>query len=84
MPLSSPWKLAVSALNSVFASSRSVPDWLSAHAISCAASSSRICIIDGVSPEPMAYLWCIVSSLVVLALGIITFKKNQDKFVLYL
>ena len=46
MPLSSPWKLAVSALNSVFASSRSVPDWLSAHAISCAASSSRICIID--------------------------------------
>ena len=45
---------------------------------------ARICIIDGVSPEPMAYLWCIVSSLVVLALGIITFKKNQDKFVLYL
>ena len=45
---------------------------------------ARICIIDGVSPEPMAYLWCIVSSLVVLALGIVTFKKNQDKFVLYL
>ena len=45
---------------------------------------ARICIIDGVSPEPMAYLWCIVSSLVVLALGIMTFKKNQDKFVLYL
>ena len=45
---------------------------------------ARICIIDGVSPEPMAYLWCIVSSLVVLALGIVTFKRNQDKFVLYL
>ena len=45
---------------------------------------ARICIIDGVSPEPMAYLWCIVSSLVVLALGVVTFKKNQDKFVLYL
>ena len=45
---------------------------------------ARICIIDGVSPEPMAYLWCILSSLVVLALGIMTFKKNQDKFVLYL
>ena len=45
---------------------------------------ARICIIDGVSPEPMAYLWCIVSSLVVLGLGIMTFKKNQDKFVLYL
>ena len=45
---------------------------------------ARICIIDGVSPEPMAYLWCIVSSLVVLGLGVVTFKKNQDKFVLYL
>ena len=45
---------------------------------------ARICIIDGVSPEPMAYLWCIVSSLVVLALGVVAFKKNQDKFVLYL
>lgn len=45
---------------------------------------ARICIIDGVSPEPMAYLWCIVSSMVVLGLGIMTFKKNQDKFVLYL
>ena len=45
---------------------------------------ARICIIDGISPEPMAYLWCIVSSLVVFALGVVTFKKNQDKFVLYL
>ena len=45
---------------------------------------ARICIIDGVSPEPMAYLWCIVSSLVVLALGVVTFKRHQDKFVLYL
>lgn len=45
---------------------------------------ARICIIDGVSPEPMAYLWCIVSSLVVLSLGILTFKRHQDKFVLYL
>lgn len=45
---------------------------------------ARICIIDGVSPAPMAYLWCIISSIVVLALGVFVFKKNQDKFVLYL
>ena len=45
---------------------------------------ARICIIDGISPEPMAYLWCIVSSLVVLALGVVTFKRHQDRFVLYL
>lgn len=34
--------------------------------------------------EPMAYLWCILSSVVVLGLGILTFKRHQDKFVLYL
>lgn len=45
---------------------------------------ARICIIDGISPEPMAYLWCILSSVVVLVLGILTFKRHQDKFVLYL
>ena len=45
---------------------------------------ARICIIDGLSPEPMAYLWCILSSMVVLGLGILTFKRQQDKFVLYL
>ena len=45
---------------------------------------ARICIIGGVSPEPMAYLWCILSSVVVLGLGILTFKRHQDKFVLYL
>ena len=47
-------------------------------------SFARICIIDGVSPEPMAYLQCIISSFVFLFIGIIVFKKNQNKFVLYL
>lgn len=45
---------------------------------------ARVCIIDGVSPEPIAYLWCVLSSLVVLLLGILVFKRQQDKFVLYL
>lgn len=45
---------------------------------------ARICIIDGISPEPMSYLWCVVSSAVVLLLGVIVFKKNQDKFIMYL
>ena len=45
---------------------------------------ARICIVDGVSPEPMAYFWCLLSSLVVLLLGIGVFKKHQDRFVLYL
>lgn len=45
---------------------------------------ARICIIDGVSPAPTAYLWCILSSAVVFVLGAVVFKKNQDKFVLHL
>lgn len=45
---------------------------------------ARICIINGASPEPMAYLWCIVSSMVVLLAGILVFKRHQDKFILYL
>lgn len=45
---------------------------------------ARICIIDGVSPEPMMYLRCFVSALVVIVLGAWVFKKNQDRFILYL
>lgn len=45
---------------------------------------ARIAIIDGVSPAPTAYLWCIISSIVVFLVGVLVFKKNQDKFVLYL
>lgn len=45
---------------------------------------ARICVVDGVSPAPTAYLWCVASSLAVLLLGIAAFKRHQDKFVLYL
>lgn len=45
---------------------------------------ARTCILEGVSPEPISYLWCILSSAVVLLLGIWVFKKHQDQFILYL
>lgn len=45
---------------------------------------ARTCIIDGVSPQPMAFCACLVSAMLVLLLGSWVFKKNQDKFVLYL
>lgn len=45
---------------------------------------ARIALIDGISPAPTAYLWCLLSSVVVLIFGGIVFQKNQDKFVLYL
>ena len=45
---------------------------------------ARTCIINGISPEPLSYLWCLISAVIVLALGLYVFKKNQDKFVLYI
>ena len=44
----------------------------------------RIVQIDGVSPEPKAYLLCLIASFVPLLIGAVVFKKNQDKFVLNL
>ena len=44
----------------------------------------RTIIIDGRSPDPIAYIWCAVSSVSVLLLGLWLFKKKQDRFVFYL
>lgn len=44
----------------------------------------RILLINGVSPEPKAYLLCAAVSLIPLFLGALVFKKAQDRFVLYL
>ena len=45
---------------------------------------ARTCIIDGISPGPSAYFYCVISAVLVLLLGIVVFKKHQNKFVLYL
>ena len=44
---------------------------------------ARTCIIDGVSPAPAAYLWCLLSSAAVLCIGLWAFKSKQDEFVLH-
>lgn len=44
----------------------------------------RICLIDGVSPEPRNYLYCFLFAIGSLLIGSLVFKKNQDKFTLYL
>ena len=44
----------------------------------------RIILIDGVSPEPKAYVLCLIASFVPLLIGAVIFKKNQDKFILNL
>ena len=45
---------------------------------------ARICIIDGVSPEPSAYICCLAWAIGILLLGIAVFRKHQNKFVLYI
>ncbi len=44
----------------------------------------RICVIDGISPEPIVYVQCFLFAIIMLLVGGIVFKKTQDKFVLYL
>lgn len=45
---------------------------------------ARTCVISGISPEPIAYLECVLMALVSLLLGAYVFNKSQDRFVLYL
>lgn len=47
-------------------------------------SFTRTIIIDGVSPTPESCFGCIVSCGVTLMIGLWVFRKNQDRFVLYL
>ena len=46
--------------------------------------NARTCLINGVSPEPKAYLFCLGFALISLLIGSYTFKKTQDNFALYL
>ncbi|MPM14259.1 hypothetical protein SDC9_60621 [bioreactor metagenome] len=44
----------------------------------------RSVLIDGISPEPKAYLLCLIACFVPLLLGLLVFKWQQDKFILYI
>ena len=46
--------------------------------------NARLCILNGISPEPVVYVQCFLIALVMLLIGAWVFHKNQDKFVLYL
>jgi len=46
--------------------------------------NARMCVLGGVSPEPVIYVQCLMIALVMLAVGALIFRKAQDKFVLYL
>ena len=44
----------------------------------------RICILDGVSPEPMQFFICAMFALGMLLFGSFVFIRQQNKFILYL
>ena len=44
----------------------------------------RTILIEGQAPTPMNYLGCIISAVLLLIIGHYVFKKNEDKFILYL
>ena len=46
--------------------------------------NTRLCILDGISPEPAVYVQCLLIALGALLLGAFVFQKKQDRFVLYL
>ena len=41
----------------------------------------RSILVDGKSPEPMSYLYCILLCGVPLLIGILVFRKSQNKFI---
>ena len=46
--------------------------------------NTRLCILDGISPEPAVYVQCLLIALGALLVGAFVFQKKQDRFVLYL
>lgn len=44
----------------------------------------RICLLNGISPEPILYIQCALFSLGMLLVGAFIFKRFQDRFILYL
>ena len=42
----------------------------------------RSILMDGVSLEPKAYLYCFVLCAIPFLIGVLVFRRNQDKFVL--
>ena len=46
--------------------------------------NTRLCILDGISPEPAVYVQCLLIALGMLLVGAVVFYREQNKFVLYL
>ena len=44
----------------------------------------REIVLYGRNPQPFTWVVCLISSMIVLIIGIITFRKTQDKFIYYI
>ena len=45
---------------------------------------TRMCVLDGISPEPILYVVSFLIAIAMLLVGFWIFNKTQDRFVLYL
>ncbi len=45
---------------------------------------ARICIIDAQGPDLICYVYCLVPAVLMLVIGLLVFRRKQDKFALYL
>jgi len=43
---------------------------------------TRLILLEGISPEPRAYLFCLIAAVIPFLLGAAVFRKTQDRFVL--
>ena len=46
--------------------------------------NTRVCILEGISPEPAVYVYCLGAALLMLGVGALVFRRTQDRFVLYI
>lgn len=44
----------------------------------------RVILINGLSPEPQAYLYCFIASFIPFVIGMVIFRKTQNRFMLYI
>lgn len=44
----------------------------------------RTCIMQGVSPDPSRFVWCLASAIIMLLVGGFVFRKTQNNFVMYI
>lgn len=45
---------------------------------------ARICVIDAQGPDLICYIYCLLPAVIMLGIGLLVFRRKQEKFVLHL